>query len=309
MNSLDGRFFIAGNRIETKEKVKVENPATLEPIGEACLASPADCKKAVEAAKEAFPLWRALPHREKQKIFLAAKDILLRRAGDVARLITVEKGTPLPESLAVEVLTSLEALDYYGHNQRKTLAPKKVKAHMPLFAHKKNAFIFQPLGPVLPVMAFSDVDEAIALANDSPYGLTASVWTRDKKMASWVAEQLEVGSVTVNDHMFSFTEPKAIWGGIKQTGMGRTHGPYGLLEISNIKFVSADFAKKRERLWWFPYAPVKQQVLEKSLILLHGRRFKQKLKALFSLLPRMKMVRAGTPFRSLLKITSRLFKK
>ena len=50
--------------------------------------------------------------------------------------------------------------------------------------------------------------------------------------------------MTVNDHMISFTEPGAIWGGIKQTGVGRTHGPYGLLEIANIKFVSSDFSGK-----------------------------------------------------------------
>jgi acyl-CoA reductase-like NAD-dependent aldehyde dehydrogenase len=550
MNDLDGRFFIAGNRIETKERVTVENPATLDPIGEACLASGADCARAVEAAKSAFPRWRTLSHHDKKKIFLAAKEVLLQRASGVARLITVEKGSPLPESLAVELTGALEELDYYGHNQSKTLAPKKVKAHVPLFAHKKNAFHFQPLGPtliispwnfpflipfldvtstlaagntvvlrpststpftalligeifaqaglpdgvlnivpcrvpqaeemitnpeihsivftgsvpvgrrimelasrnltnvvlelggkdpmivlkdadveegargavwagfmntgqscasiervyvareiadrflgrvlelsralrvgnplepdidigpmenlgqlkvvaehvreaaekgaeilcggkrpenlpgyffpptvlarvdhsmkvmteetfgpVLPVMPFGDVEEAIALANDSAYGLTASVWTRDKKTASGAAERLEVGSVTVNDHMFSFTEPKAIWGGIKQTGMGRTHGPYGLLEVSNIKFVSADFAKKQERLWWFPYGTAKSQVLEQSLMLLHGPKFQVKLKALLSLLPRMRLIRAGTPFRSLLKITSRLFRR
>ncbi len=83
--------------------------------------------------------------------------------------------------------------------------------------------------------------------------LTASVWTRNKKTAQWAAERLEAGGVTVNDHMITFNEPGAIWGGIKQTGMGRTHGPYGLLEIANIKFVSADFSGKKSRMWWYPY--------------------------------------------------------
>ena len=90
-----------------------------------------------------------------------------------------------------------------------------------------------------------DVEEAVALANDCEYGLTASVWTRSQEGGrTWLAERLEAGTVTVNDHMFSFTEPRAIWGGIKQTGMGRSHGPYGLLDISNIKFVCADFRAK-----------------------------------------------------------------
>ncbi|MEW5902289.1 MAG: hypothetical protein AB1715_12565 [Acidobacteriota bacterium] len=58
---------------------------------------------------------------------------------------------------------------------------------------------------------------------------------------------------TINDHMITFSEPRAIWGSIKQTGMGRTHGPYGLLEITNIKFVNSDFSRKKDRVWWFPY--------------------------------------------------------
>ena len=95
--------------------------------------------------------------------------------------------------------------------------------------------------------------EAVALANDSVYGLTASVWTRDRKRAAWFADRLEAGSVTVNDHMYSFCEPRAIWGGIKQTGMGRSHGPYGLHELVNIKHVGTDFFRKKSQTWWFPY--------------------------------------------------------
>ena len=57
-------------------------------------------------------------------------------------------------------------------------------------------------------------------------------------------ERLETGSVTINDHMITFSEPKAIWGGIKQTGMGRSHGSDGLLESANIKFINADFSEK-----------------------------------------------------------------
>ncbi|MBE3131523.1 MAG: aldehyde dehydrogenase family protein, partial [Acidobacteria bacterium] len=61
----------------------------------------------------------------------------------------------------------------------------------------------ETFGPTLPIMVFDHPDEAVALANDSVYGLTASVWTRDRKQAAWFAERLEAGSVTVNDHMYS----------------------------------------------------------------------------------------------------------
>jgi succinate-semialdehyde dehydrogenase/glutarate-semialdehyde dehydrogenase len=175
--------------------------------------------------------------------------------------------------------------------------------------HTMKVMTEETFGPVLPVMTFSDVREAVALANDSRYGLTASVWTRDERTASQVAEQLEVGTVTVNDHMCTFSEPRAIWGGVKQTGFGRTHGPYGLLELVNIKYVSADFAGKRNRMWWYPYSPAKLRILGNSLRLLHHRRRSQKARALFSLIPRLGAVRAGIPFRSLIRVSSRLFRR
>jgi succinate-semialdehyde dehydrogenase/glutarate-semialdehyde dehydrogenase len=119
----------------------------------------------------------------------------------------------------------------------------------------------ETFGPVLPIMAFKDEDEAVALSNDCTFGLTASVWTRNRAAAARIAGRLDAGSVTINDHMFSFTEPKAIWGGIKQTGLGRSHGPYGLLNLVNIKFVSRDFRSGRENLWWFPYGAAKSAII------------------------------------------------
>ncbi len=566
MQNYDGRFLVAGQRLEAEDRIKVENPATLEIIGEAFLASAEDCYRAVQAAREAFPLWRSMPVERKKQLFLAAKKILLDQAEEIARRITLEKGSPFAESLAVEVLTVLETLDYYGHHQGKILQPKKSSSHVPFFAHKKNAFLFQPLGPtliispwnfpflipfldvisalsagntvvlrpststpfsalavgeilleagfpagvlnivpcripqaeelilnpeiqsivftgsistgkkimelasrnltslilelggkdpmivledadieeaargavwagfmntgqscgavervyvaspiagqflektlwltknlraghplepetdvgpmenagqlkvveehvsdalekgaevlcggkrldslpgyfylptvlsrvnhrmkimteetfgpvlpvmtfsdveetfgpVLPVMVFSAVEEAIALANDSRYGLTASVWTRNKKIGYWVAEQLETGTVTINDHMSTFSEPRAIWGGVKQTGIGRTHGPYGLLDLVNIKYVSADWARIKDRMWWYPYSKVKQRILTKSVCLLHDPRPSQKAKALLSLGPHLSAVKTSLPWKSLLRVSSRFFQR
>lgn len=175
--------------------------------------------------------------------------------------------------------------------------------------HSMKIMKEETFGPVMPIMTFSNPSEAVALANDTSYGLTASVWTRDKKIASWMAERIEAGTVTVNDHMFSFTEPGAIWGGIKKTGIGRSHGPFGTLELVNIKYVSFDFLKKKTHLYWYPYSTVLTPLLEKSLILFHHRRFREKIRALFSLMPYLPRIREGISLPDFIKSFPRLFRK
>ena len=80
-------------------------------------------------------------------------------------------------------------------------------------------------------------DEAIAIANDSDYGLTASGWTRSRPTARRLQRELQAGVVTINDSLSSFGEPTAPWGGIKQSGIGREHGHEGLEEYLQLKHV------------------------------------------------------------------------
>lgn len=547
---MDGRLIIANQRVETEQKMISLNPATLKPIGEICLASDEECRQAIHAAEKAFQASKELTPRDKREIFSRAKNILLERKGEVARMITAEKGTPFPESLSVEVQGVLEALDYYSRAMKKVFQSKKMKHQVILFSHKKSHFRFQPLGatlvispwnfpflipfydilsaiasgntvvfrpststpftglligdillkaglspgilnivnckvpqaeemilspkiqtimftgsvatgkriaelasrnlthvvlelggkdpmivlddanlerasrgavwaafmntgqscgsgerlyvarkiadefmakvlnlvkklkvgdplepgvdigpmttlsqlktvedqvkdavekgarvlhggerfrnlpgyfylptvlmninhsmqvmteetfgPVLPIMVFSDPDEAVSLANDSDFGLTASVWTRSRKMAARLAERIEAGTVTINDHMFSFAEPGAIWGGIKQTGRGYTHGPYGFQELMNIKFISHDFSRKKTQVWWYPYSPKLTKLLETSLVLFHHHRLVKKIKALFSLLPFRSMIQKGSPLLNFIKNLPKLFRR
>lgn len=543
-------MIIENQRIETSDKMNSTNPATLETIGKFSLASSIECNNAVQAAKNAFPLWKTYSASEKRKIFAKAKSILVTRSQEVADTITREKGSPLTESLATEVFGSLEMLDYYISNSRNTLKPKRAEHHVFLFYHKKAQFHFQPLGPVLivspwnypfiipfydimsalasgntvvfrpstttvftalligeifvdaglppgvlniitcktsqaeqmitspdiqsimftgstsvgkrimelasrnltnitlelggkdpmivcedadleraargavwgaftncgqscgsverayvaeavadeftqrvleytkelkvgdpfkpdtdvgpmatfpqltvvedhiedarengadllwggdriknlpgyfiqpavlanvnhsmkimqeetfgptlPIMTFSNPEEAVVLANDSDYGLTASVWTKNKQMATWMAEKIEAGTVTVNDHMTSFTEPCAIWGGIKQTGIGRSHGEYGLLELVNIKFINYDFARKKTLLWWFPYNKSARHLFEKAIDLYHHSKIKNKTRALFSLLSSLPEIAQKVPVRNFIKSLPRILKK
>ncbi len=547
---MDGRLIIGPERVETGKTLLSENPATLEPVGEVAVASGEHCERAIRAAKEAYPVWRWLEAKEKRAIFRRAEAILARRAREIGRLIAMEKGSPYPESLAVEVFGALQSLNYYGHNQGRLLRPRRAGHHTPLFFNKTGNFHFHPLGPTLivspwnfpflipfcdtisaltggntvvlrpstttpltalaigeifveaglpagalnvvvcrvpeaeamiahrdiqsimftgsvgigkrvveicsrnltnvtlelggkdpmivcedadleraargavwtafmncgqscgsiervyvarpvaeaftarvvelarqvrvgdpldegtdmgpmanagqlavveehiadarakgaavpvgggrvagrkgyfleptvltgvdhgmrcmteetfgptlPIMAFDTDDQAVALANDSDYGLTASVWTRDRRRAAWFAERLEAGSVTVNDHMYSFVEPRAIWGGIKQTGMGRSHGPFGLLHLVDIKYVGMDFFRKKAQTWWFPYDRSLEGVMENGIAAFHGAGLGARLKAVARLRGQWRRIWATAPLFNYVRALPRILKK
>jgi acyl-CoA reductase-like NAD-dependent aldehyde dehydrogenase len=110
----------------------------------------------------------------------------------------------------------------------------------------------ETFGPVLPIMVVDSLDEAVRLANDSVYGLTASGWTRSEETARRLQRELSAGIVTINDHLSSFGEPAAPWGGVRWSGIGRTHGLLGLRELVQPKYVSLDRGRGAE-LWWYPY--------------------------------------------------------
>jgi acyl-CoA reductase-like NAD-dependent aldehyde dehydrogenase len=111
----------------------------------------------------------------------------------------------------------------------------------------------ETFGPVLPVMRVDSIDEAIARANDSRFGLCASGWTRSKAIARRLQREMEAGVVMINESVVAFGESTAGWGGLKESGIGRTHGLYGLLEMCNIKYVAADWGGDRAMPWYYPY--------------------------------------------------------
>jgi succinate-semialdehyde dehydrogenase/glutarate-semialdehyde dehydrogenase len=94
----------------------------------------------------------------------------------------------------------------------------------------------ETFGPVAPILTFGSEEEAVRMANDTPYGLAAYLYTSDLGRAWRVAEALEYGIVGVNDGVPS--APYAPFGGVKQSGLGREGGPWGLDEFLEVKYVS-----------------------------------------------------------------------
>ena len=111
----------------------------------------------------------------------------------------------------------------------------------------------ETFGPVLPVMACNDVDEAVRLANDSEYGLAASVWTCDAKRGERVARRIHAGTVMVNDVISCFGISEAPHGGVKASGVGRTHGRFGLEEMVRVKYLDTDRLPWMKKVWWHGY--------------------------------------------------------
>ena len=121
--------------------------------------------------------------------------------------------------------------------------------------HEMTIMRDETFGPVLPVMTFKSDDEAIRLANDSAYGLTASVWTRNIARGRRIAERIEAGTVMVNEVVYTHGIAQTPWGGVKDSGYGRTHGRMGLLELVHPQHIHVNRLSFLPDLWWFGYDP------------------------------------------------------
>jgi len=110
-------------------------------------------------------------------------------------------------------------------------------------------------GPVISVAEFKDDKEAIELANTSPYALTGSVWSRNKKYAMKLAAEINAGSIMINDHLMSHGLAQTPWGGFGYSGTGRCHGEAGFREMQKAKVVINDIIPgARREPWWQPYS-------------------------------------------------------
>src|ERR1041385_1078040 len=119
--------------------------------------------------------------------------------------------------------------------------------------HEMDVMREETFGPVLPIMTFSTEEEAVRLANDSEFGLTARVWSNSIPRAQRVAARIDAGTVMINEVLYTHGIAQAPWGGVKQSGLGRTHGRAGLLELVNAQHIHVNRFSFIPDLWWFNY--------------------------------------------------------
>jgi succinate-semialdehyde dehydrogenase/glutarate-semialdehyde dehydrogenase len=119
--------------------------------------------------------------------------------------------------------------------------------------HNMDVMREETFGPVLPIMNFRTEEEAVRLANDSDFGLTASVWTNNIARGQRLAARIDAGTVMINEVFYTHGIAQTPWGGVKQSGLGRTHGRAGLLELVHSQHIHVNRLPFIPDLWWFNY--------------------------------------------------------
>ena len=137
--------------------------------------------------------------------------------------------------------------------------------------HSMECMTEETFGPTLPIMKVRDTDEAMRLANDSPYGLQASVFTKDIGKGEAIARKLQAGAVVVNDCVANYSAFEAPMGGWKASGMGVRHGPEGIRKYTHRQTILLTrFAMKKD-LYMFPYSKRTSEALLRLIKFLYGR--------------------------------------
>jgi acyl-CoA reductase-like NAD-dependent aldehyde dehydrogenase len=119
--------------------------------------------------------------------------------------------------------------------------------------HSMELMRQETFGPLIAIQIVKSADEAVALANDSRFALSASVWTNDKRRGREIASRLNAGSVMINDVASYYGIAEAPHGGRGDSGWGRSHARLGLLEMVQVKYVDEDRLPRIRKSWWFGY--------------------------------------------------------
>jgi succinate-semialdehyde dehydrogenase/glutarate-semialdehyde dehydrogenase len=143
--------------------------------------------------------------------------------------------------------------------------------------HEMRIMREETFGPILPIMRVKDDEEAIALANDSPYGLGANVWTRDTGRGIRLAQRIESGSVCVNDMTMTYGVQEAPFGGVKSSGVGQVNGETGLRGYCHAEPIIVDRFGGKQTASRYPYSAKQDASLQKVMKLLWGNSLGRRL--------------------------------
>ena len=156
----------------------------------------------------------------------------------------------------------------------------------------------ETFGPTMPIMTFESEDEAIRLANDSKYGLTASVWTGDKSRGEFIARKIEAGTVMINDHAMSYGLVETPWQGMKQSGIGRSHSDEGFKEFLYPQHINTEEIKLKSKPWGYPYSKEKYELFASAQHIVFKRGLIPKASNIYKI---VKELKDNEDFRKMLR--------
>jgi acyl-CoA reductase-like NAD-dependent aldehyde dehydrogenase len=144
--------------------------------------------------------------------------------------------------------------------------------------HSMKAMTEETFGPTIPVMKVGDAEEAVRLANDTRYGLSASVFSKDAERAEAIARRIECGAVNVNDVLSNYQQLPLPMGGWKSSGIGFRHGAYGIRKFVRSEAITQPRIRPlASELQWFPYSNRKRSIIRNIYRFFNSRGLRAKL--------------------------------
>jgi acyl-CoA reductase-like NAD-dependent aldehyde dehydrogenase len=137
--------------------------------------------------------------------------------------------------------------------------------------HTMKCMQEETFGPTLPIMKINGPDEGVRLANDSEFGLQASVWTRDVRHGEELARRIDAGVVCVNDAQVNYTALNLPMGGWKASGLGTRHGAGGIRKYTKVQSLLVTRRALKREPFMFPYRAKRTMMLRRMFNLLYGR--------------------------------------
>jgi acyl-CoA reductase-like NAD-dependent aldehyde dehydrogenase len=137
--------------------------------------------------------------------------------------------------------------------------------------HSMKIMREETFGPTLPIMKVADAEEGVRLANDSPYGLQASVWTKDTERGEALARRVQAGAVCVNDAQLNYAALNLPMGGWKASGLGTRHGAAGIRKYARVQSLLVTKLAPKRDVHMFPYTKLRSQALRRLYNFIYGR--------------------------------------